>query len=63
MLIATPNIAVDRTVRLPELRPGSVLRPSRATVTAGGKGLNVARVAAALAALSAVVAWLTIHRK
>ena len=29
MLIATPNITVDRTVRLPELRPGSVLRPSR----------------------------------
>ena len=48
MLIATPNITVDRTIRLPELRPGEVLRPSRAVVTAGGKGLNVGRVAAAL---------------
>lgn len=43
MLVATPNIAVDRTVRLPELRPGQVIRPSRAVVTAGGKGLNVSR--------------------
>ena len=47
MLIATPNITVDRTVRLPELRPGSVLRPYRAVVTAGGKGVNIGRVAAA----------------
>ncbi|SCL34271.1 1-phosphofructokinase [Micromonospora rhizosphaerae] len=47
MLIATPNITVDRTVRLPELRPGSVLRPYRAVVTAGGKGVNVGRAAAA----------------
>jgi 1-phosphofructokinase family hexose kinase len=47
LLIATPNITVDRTLRLPELRPGNVLRPSRAAVTAGGKGLNVGRVAAA----------------
>jgi 1-phosphofructokinase family hexose kinase len=47
VLIATPNITVDRTVRLHELRPGSVLRPSRAVVTAGGKGVNVARVGAA----------------
>src|SRR6185503_17425043 len=44
LLIATPNITIDRTVRLPELRPGSVLRPSRALATAGGKGVNVARV-------------------
>jgi 1-phosphofructokinase len=48
LLIATPNIAVDRTVRLPVLRPGQVLRPSRAVVTAGGKGLNVGRAAHAL---------------
>jgi 1-phosphofructokinase family hexose kinase len=47
LLIATPNITVDRTVRLAELRPGSVLRPYGAVTTAGGKGLNVARVTAA----------------
>jgi 1-phosphofructokinase family hexose kinase len=49
LLVATPNIAVDRTVRLPELRPGQVIRPSRAVVTAGGKGLNVGRAWHALA--------------
>jgi 1-phosphofructokinase family hexose kinase len=47
MLIATPNITIDRTVRLAELRPGSVLRPYSAFATAGGKGVNVARVGAA----------------
>jgi 1-phosphofructokinase family hexose kinase len=50
LLVATPNIAVDRTVRLPELRPGRVIRPSRAVVTAGGKGLNVGRTVRALGA-------------
>ncbi len=57
MLIATPNITVDRTVRLPELRPGSVLRPSRAMVTAGGKGLNVGRVAAAFGQRATLVSF------
>src|SRR4051812_39451768 len=47
MLIATPNIAVDRIVRLATLRPGSVLRTGRAVVTAGGKGVNVGRARAA----------------
>lgn len=48
MLIATPNLTVDRTVRLSRLEPGRVMRPEQAVVTAGGKGLNVARVLAAL---------------
>jgi 1-phosphofructokinase family hexose kinase len=43
LLVVTPNIAVDRTVRLPQLRPGQVMRTARAVVTAGGKGLNVGR--------------------
>jgi fructose-1-phosphate kinase PfkB-like protein len=47
LLIATPNITVDRTVRLAQLRRGSVLRPARAVMTAGGKEVNVGRVAAA----------------
>jgi 1-phosphofructokinase family hexose kinase len=57
LLIATPNLAVDRTVRLPELRPGSVLRPSRAVVTAGGKGVNVGRVAAAFGRRATLVGF------
>jgi 1-phosphofructokinase family hexose kinase len=55
VLVATPNIAVDRTVRLPELRPGQVLRPHRAMVTAGGKGLNVGRAAHALGGAEATL--------
>lgn len=57
MLIAAPNITVDRTLRLPELRPGSVLRPSRAVVTAGGKGLNVGRVASAFGRRATLVSF------
>jgi 1-phosphofructokinase family hexose kinase len=57
LLIATPNITVDRTVRLAELRPGSVLRPYGATTTAGGKGLNVARVAAAFGRRATLVGF------
>jgi 1-phosphofructokinase family hexose kinase len=57
LLIATPNLTVDRTVRLPELRPGSVLRPSRAVVTAGGKGVNVGRVAAAFGGRATLVGF------
>jgi 1-phosphofructokinase family hexose kinase len=57
LLIATPNLAIDRTVRLPELRPGSVLRPSRAVVTAGGKGVNVGRVAAAFGRRATLVGF------
>jgi 1-phosphofructokinase family hexose kinase len=57
LLIATPNITIDRTVRLPELRPGSVLRPSRALATAGGKGVNVARVGAAFGRRATLVGF------
>lgn len=44
MLIATPNLCLDRTVLVAEVVPGSVLRALDVEVTAGGKGVNVARV-------------------
>jgi 1-phosphofructokinase family hexose kinase len=44
VLIATPNLCLDRTVRVAEVVPGSVLRGRDVEVTAGGKGVNVARV-------------------
>lgn len=47
-LIVSPNLTVDRTVRIARLQLGAVLRPDRAVVTAGAKGVNVARVLAAL---------------
>jgi 1-phosphofructokinase family hexose kinase len=48
MLVAGPNLTIDRTATLEELRPGEVLRFERVVVTPGGKGLNVARAARAL---------------
>ncbi|MGH2677524.1 MAG: 1-phosphofructokinase family hexose kinase [Actinomycetota bacterium] len=45
MLIAGPNLTLDRILRIDELRPGEVLRFSDARVAPGGKGVNVARVA------------------
>src|SRR3954469_21753421 len=48
MLIAGPNLTIDRTLTLPELRPGEVLRFDAAVITPGGKGVNVVRAARAL---------------
>jgi 1-phosphofructokinase family hexose kinase len=48
MLVAGPNLTIDRTLGIGELRPGEVLRFDRVVVTPGGKGLNVARAARAL---------------
>lgn len=50
MLIATPNLCLDITVRLPKLIPGSVARATATDTSAGGKGVNVARAAASLGA-------------
>jgi 1-phosphofructokinase family hexose kinase len=45
MVVAGPNLTLDRTLAIDELRPGEVLRFERAVITPGGKGVNVARVA------------------
>ncbi|MEU6538416.1 PfkB family carbohydrate kinase [Streptomyces sp. NPDC047000] len=44
MLIATPNLCLDRTQFLSEVVPGAVMRAPEVEVTAGGKGVNIARV-------------------
>lgn len=44
----TLNAALDKEYRLKTLQPGTVMRVAGCEVTAGGKGLNVARVASAL---------------
>lgn len=44
MLIATPNLCLDRTQIVARLVPGAVMRVLEVEVTAGGKGVNVARV-------------------
>jgi len=48
VLVAGPNLAIDRTLATNELRPGHDVEVAEVTVTAGGKGVNVARAAGAL---------------
>ena len=48
MLVVNPNLCFDRTLWVDELTVGTVSRPRRAEVTAGGKGVNVARALLAL---------------
>ncbi|MDQ6658156.1 MAG: PfkB family carbohydrate kinase, partial [Actinomycetota bacterium] len=50
MLVVTPNLCFDVTVRLPLLTPGTVARATTTVTTAGGKGVNVMRAAAAIGA-------------
>src|SRR5215207_4822986 len=57
MLVAGPNLPIDRTGTLTDLRPGAVLRFSGMEVTPGGKGLNVARAARALGAPAVLVGF------
>jgi 1-phosphofructokinase len=58
VLIAGPNLTIDRTSTIPELRPGEVLRLGDVVVTPGGKGLNVARAARALKVRALLVGFL-----
>lgn len=44
MLVATPNLCVDRTQVIAVLVPGAVMRAFEVEVSAGGKGVNIARV-------------------
>src|SRR3982750_2296631 len=57
VLIAGPNLTIDRTLTIEELRPGEVLRFENVAVTPGGKGVNVARVARALRASALLVGF------
>ncbi len=50
ILCVTPNPALDRTLEVPNLRPGSVMRATSERVAAGGKGVNVARALSVLGA-------------
>ena len=61
MVIAGPNLTIDRTSTIPELGPGEVLRFEDVAVTPGGKGVNVARVARALAAPAVLVGFVPGH--
>lgn len=43
MLVVTPNLGFDRTLRTDRFEAGTVSRPFEVVVTAGGKGVNVVR--------------------
>lgn len=45
ILTVTLNVAIDKAYRVDELRPGTVMRVRECSYTAGGKGLNVTKVA------------------
>ncbi len=44
LIIVNPNPVFDRTITVHELIPGAVMRTLNVELTAGGKGINVARV-------------------
>jgi 1-phosphofructokinase family hexose kinase len=44
VLIATPNLCLDRTQFVSQLVPGAVMRALSVEVTAGGKGFTIARL-------------------
>jgi 1-phosphofructokinase family hexose kinase len=48
VLVVTPNLCFDRTLRVDRFEPGSVARPHDVAVTIGGKGVNVCRAVADL---------------
>ncbi|MDR3552587.1 MAG: 1-phosphofructokinase [Clostridia bacterium] len=45
ILTVTLNVAIDKAYRVDALRPGEVMRVRECSYTAGGKGLNVSKVA------------------
>jgi len=56
-----PNPSIDRLFSCPAVVPGTIHRPDDVVLRAGGKGLNVARAAAALGADVVAVALLAGH--
>lgn len=57
ILIVCPNLAIDVTVEVNEMRIGDVHRARRLTRRAGGKGVNVARAATALGGRTVVLGF------
>ena len=57
MIVVTPNLCIDRTHWLDHFEPGTVNRPRRAVVAAGGKGVNVARALRDLGRAPAVLGY------
>lgn len=61
IVCVAPNPSVDKLFQVERLRPGAIHRPLGFVQVPGGKGLNVARAAAALGAEVQAVALLSGH--
>jgi 1-phosphofructokinase family hexose kinase len=61
IVCVVPNPSIDKLFEVERLRPGAIHRPASFVEVAGGKGLNVARAAAALGAEVRAVALLGGH--
>jgi len=61
VLVVGPNLTIDRTLSTDELRPGGATAISKVIVTAGGKGVNVARAATFLGLRATVTGLLAGH--
>lgn len=57
ILCVTPNLAIDKTVVLPALRPGAIHRPEQVLAVPGGKGVNVARGLRSLGERAVIAGW------
>ncbi len=55
VLVVSPNLCFDRTLWVEAFEAGTVSRPHKVEVTAGGKGVNVARTVADLGATCTLV--------
>lgn len=56
-LTVTPNPCIDKTVFIPEFKPGDRVRSNKYTQISGGKGNNVARVLATLGFRAGALLW------
>ncbi len=58
ILTVTPNPTIDKVYFVDELKIGEVHRPLKVTATAGGKGINIARVAKLLGEEAAALGFI-----
>lgn len=61
MLVVNPNLCFDRTLAVDTFEAGTVSRPYRVDVTAGGKGVNVVRTAADLDVTAVLTGFVAEH--
>jgi 1-phosphofructokinase family hexose kinase len=61
VIVVSPNLCFDRTLWVEAFEAGTVSRPHRVEITAGGKGVNVARTVHDLGATCTLLAFVADH--